>query len=412
MINSRFKIAVALLSTVLGFITISIIGIASYVQAKEQLPGEVKSCLTATLGATATEEILSGSRQPSDEEKGKGKSCLGTLIKADKNAKISEDKKACIKRIAGKEITSETDVSEAVRAKIGQECFGDGEKEHAIAFPKETRRCIVSVLGTARAEQLFNGEEPTEAEKAAAGPKCFGGGAGPGGAEGMKKLSAKDQQCIANLGIATNRPPSESEKKLIGQKCFGDEAREQGRTKLQNMTEADKSCLSEVGIDPNQPGKPTADQEKALGECFGRKNTPESVTREEATRRTSDMNDTQRACVRGKLGRNIEDIGQPNPEQEAVIRECRTGNPAVIDPNNGNPTPETSPSGNGNSGQSSAPPETPSVAPDSIGRLKTETQSCIAERLGLTVGTLGSANYNDPNVEQIVMTCKTNNGEQ
>lgn len=385
---------------------IGIIGFFHNVNAAEKLPESVKTCLAGKLGDAVYQAILNGDRQATEAEKETAKDCFAGMIKKDDRAKerVTSDVKGCIKKAIGKELSElESAPTSEQEAKISQ-CFA-GRKKGAIEFPGESKACIISIVGKERAGQILSGADPTAAEKNKIGPKCFGMKGPSGGEERMKDVPAESKSCIQGIIGNLKGEPNEAQKKQIGEKCFGGAERDKAKEGMKReLSNSEKSCFSSViGKPMDQAGPLTADQEKLVGErCFTK--TVEQATREETARRTSDMSDAQKNCVRERLGRSIEEIGQPNSEQEAVIGECRTGNSNTPAQNQGSAPAAANPTG-------VVPESQQTCSGNPFASNKPETQACIAERLGLTVATLCQGNYRDPNVEIVVMTCKTNNGE-
>lgn len=371
-----------------------------------KLPESVKSCLTGKIGAAALEEIMSGTREPSDDEKEKGKACFSDLFQTKENVKVKQTVKACIKNAIGKEINEISEPTAEQAQKI-EACFG-GAKNGIFSFPAETKSCIVSLVGKTRADEIMSGKEPNDTEKNKIGPKCFGIKGGPGGQGGPKgDLPKEVQACIqSTLGKPLSQlgPLNEQQRSQIDQKCFGGQEREKSKERMTQMSDTEKSCLQNLFGKPiDQMGPLTADQEKSAAQCF--QNTSSNQTAEESVRRSSGFTDEQKSCLNNIFGRAIQDMEELNSDQQRQAGQCfgQAGSQ-----NNDN----TAGAGSTESGNTETSQSNSTEVPGGISALKTETQQCIAERLGLTVGTLGNANYNDPNVESIVMTCKDLNNEE
>jgi len=338
----------------------------------KHMPQEAKNCFISKLGETALNEIISGEREPTAEEKQKSSSCFQNMFKENKKIAVKSNVKDCIKKNVGKDLEEIGELTDEQRVKIDS-CFIDA-KTGAIAFPAETKKCIVSVVGEARAEAIMKDGEPSEEEKLLIGPKCFG--MKPPKDAGMDKVSPEQQSCIQGITGKKMAQPTEEQKKEIGQKCFGGEMRDKAKEKMNTMSSEDKTCFANVfGKSPEEMGGLTADQEKLIGEkCFS-KSGPSNPT-----------NDSAGSPVGGPNN------SQSQPENQSGYQS------------------ETSPGGQ--SGPPSESQNTISAIPDNIAQLKEETRTCIATAVGLTVATLGNANYNDASVESAVATCKTANGEE
>ncbi|PIS07916.1 hypothetical protein COT78_01020 [Candidatus Berkelbacteria bacterium CG10_big_fil_rev_8_21_14_0_10_43_13] len=334
----------------------------------EQIPEEAKTCFISKLGQTAFNDIITGQREPTTEEKQKGASCFQNMFKENKKIEVKDNIKACIKKNLGKDFEVIGEITEEQRAKIDS-CFTDA-KTGAIAFPNETKKCIASVVGEARSKEIMNNGEPTENEKMSIGPKCFG--MKPPKDAGMDKVSPEQQSCIQNITGGKMVQPTEDQKKEIGQKCFGGEMRDKAKEKMGTMSDEDKTCFASVfGKSPDEMGRLTADQEKLIGEkCFSKSNSI-SPSNEQGS------NQIQRE---EQLENRPEDQNRDQSESQ----------------NSDQPE-----------GQSG-----PSEIPDSISQLKDATKACIATALGLTVETLQNADYSTAAAGNAVGACKTANGEE
>lgn len=355
----------------------------------KHLSNEVKQCFISKLGSTVFEEILSGQREASDNEKQKTVSCFEGVLKENKKIEVKDDVKTCIKKNLGEELSEIKNPTEEQLVKIDS-CFKDAQKG-AIAFPAETKKCVVSIAGVARAEKLMGGEAPTLDEKMKIGPKCFGMKP-PKDAE-MENMSDETKQCIQNVLGGLMSEPTEDQKREIGQRCFGGEMMDKAKSKMRQMNNEEKNCLQNLfGKSPEEMGPLTADQEKLAGErCFS-----QSQNQNQEQPSSSGFSDSQKSCIHGILGRDISNMDETSDEEKRKIGQCF----GQLSPNN-------------NQGQEQNPNQFQgqSETPGGIASLKEETKSCIATKLGLTVATLNNANYNDPAVESVVATCKTANGE-
>lgn len=361
----------------------------------KHMPEAAKSCFVTQWGEAALNEIMSGERVPTDEEKAKGASCFQNMFKENKKIVVKGDVKACIKKNLGKDLDEIGELSDADRAKI-ESCFASAKV--GVAFPNETKRCIISVVGESRAKAIMESGEPTNEEKMAIGPKCFG--AKPPKDANMENVPAEAKACIQNIIGKKIGPPTEAQRKQIDEKCFGGAERETAKQKMNGLSETEKACLENLFHKSMEAmGKLTADQERQAGATCFQKTSTEQLTREEPQRRNSGLTTEQKACMSRILGADVDSIGELNSSQQQQVGECFATNTA------------TSSSAGNNTGGSN--PNTGSnPMPDTMSSLKDVTKQCIAERLGLTVATLGNADFNDPNVNLIVGTCKTNNGEE
>lgn len=353
---------------VLGFIFLFVAKTNAVDNEVKHMPQEAKNCFVSKLGEAIFNEIITGQREPTAEEKQKAAACFQNMFKENKKIAVKGDVKACIKKNAGKNLEEIGELTDEQRTKINS-CFVDA-KTGAISFPNETRKCMISIVGETRANAIMENGEPTAEEKMAIGPKCFG--VKPPKDAGMDKVSPEQQSCIQGITGKKMAQPTEEQKKEIGQKCFGGEMRDKAKEKMSTMNSEDKTCFTNVlGKSPEEMGRLTADQEKLIGEkCFSKSSS------------SGPANGPVSSSAGGPSN------SQPQPENR----------------------PENQPGGQ--PGDQSGIQSRSNETPDSISRLKDATKTCIATSLGLTVATLGNADYNTAAVENAVATCKTANGEE
>ncbi len=287
-------------------------------QAQEKLPTEIKNCLIEKLGESAFNEIISGSRAPTDEEKEKGAPCFEKkpLIKKKPTVNLPSTVRECIKQILGKypeEITEEP--SEELKAKIDSQCFASQEKHKGvpsvIKFPRETMECIKNLLGADKFERLLEGKyEPTYDEKAKIGPACFNMPPPPSEEE-IKQLSTEERQCIERiLGHPINSfaggPPTKEQMRRIGEECFGGRGPGEGpgqgpegqEAHMPNFPEEVMQCIEKgLGFPLSQiRGKPTAEQEKIITQCneeYEKKHRSQSQATEQNQQQNESNNQEQ-----------------------------------------------------------------------------------------------------------------------
>ena len=246
------------------------------VRAQEKLPPQVRACLQEKIGQTAFEEIFSGSRGPSADEKKKGESCFEGMIQQNKNIQVKSTVRECIQNIIGSSVDQVSAVSDDQRQQIETKCFGG--RGGAIGFPDETKNCLRSVFGEARFNQILSGQMPTESEKMQAGPKCFG--MTPPAGRGPADMPAEARSCVEGvLGKSMDEmtgPPSAEQQKLLEEKCFkgggpGGPGGPGDKRGGPDMTAEQRACFQRIfGKSPEEMSGPlTADQEKKMAsECF------------------------------------------------------------------------------------------------------------------------------------------------
>ena len=152
----------------------------------QEISGKIQECLVSTIGQTAFDEINSGLRKPTNEERGSGEACFNDderskIVYQTVEQELGDDVNSCLALALGerrfREIKSlNSNLNLLERGKVGR-CFG--VSPHPLSnlpeykMPDEVTDCLNVKLGKEAFEEIRSGERiPTDSEELI-GKSCF-----------------------------------------------------------------------------------------------------------------------------------------------------------------------------------------------------------------------------------------------
>lgn len=151
-----------------------------------EIEPDVKECLVSVLGQRVFEEISTGARQPTEDEKRKGNTCYAEdeskIVYQTKTQELSSDVESCIKLAVGDDrynlIKSGKSTPTLEERERSERCFGAStnllQKRPVYRISSDIENCIKDKIGGERFTDISLGkDEPDNSEKKLTNA-CFG----------------------------------------------------------------------------------------------------------------------------------------------------------------------------------------------------------------------------------------------